>query len=204
MINGNKFLEYFQGKSIFITGCTGSVGMALLEKFLRSFPQIQKIILLVRSKKSSNATSRILHYFENPIFSVMKEVNKDYLKKILWVEGDVIKPNLGLGEEDLSYIQNNVNIFYHCAAAVKLADTLKNSIQNNLHGTEMVYNVAKGCRNIQCFMYVSTIFSNHRVTPTELKEEIYKNPINPNLLLEMVNSLNNDELQERCKESKDW
>ncbi|XP_017783400.1 PREDICTED: putative fatty acyl-CoA reductase CG5065 isoform X6 [Nicrophorus vespilloides] len=202
MENSNRFLEYFQGKCIFITGCTGCVGLALLEKLLRSFPQVHKIVLLIRKKRSENVSTRILNYFDNPVFSVMKEVQKDYLEKIIWVEGDVVKPNLGLSAENLNYIYNNVNVFYHCAASVKFVENLKNSITSNIYGTEMVYNVAKNCKKLECFMHVSTVFCNHGYSQSVLKEEIPENPANPDQLLEMAKSMSVNELEENCKESK--
>ncbi|XP_017783401.1 PREDICTED: putative fatty acyl-CoA reductase CG5065 isoform X1 [Nicrophorus vespilloides] len=204
MEHRNRFLEYFQGKCIFITGCTGCVGMALLEKLLRSFPQVHKICLLIRPKKSETMSTRISNYFDNPIFSVMKEMHKDYLEKIIWMDGDIVKPNLGLSQENLDYIYNNVNIFYHSAASVKLVDNLKNSIINNIYGTEMVYSVAEACKKIECFMHVSTIFCSHGFSRSVLKEQIPQNPVNPDRLLEMAKSMSINELEENCKESKNW
>ncbi|XP_017783396.1 PREDICTED: fatty acyl-CoA reductase 1-like isoform X2 [Nicrophorus vespilloides] len=204
MKNSNRFLEYFQGKCIFITGCTGCVGIALLEKLLRSFPQVNKIVLLIRKKKSKDASTRILNYFDNPVFSVMKETHKDYLEKIMWMEGDIVKPNLGLSEENLNYIYNKVNVFYHCAASVKFVENLKNSITSNIYGTEMVYKVAKDCKKLECFMHVSTVFCNHGYSQSVLKEEIPENPANPDRLLEMAKSMSVNELEKNCKESKNF
>ncbi|XP_017783398.1 PREDICTED: putative fatty acyl-CoA reductase CG5065 isoform X4 [Nicrophorus vespilloides] len=201
MKNSNRFLEYFQGKSIFITGCTGCVGLALLEKLLRSFPQVHKIVLLIRQKKSKDVSTRMLNYFDNPVFSVMKNINKNYLEKIMWMEGDIVKPNLGLSSENLNYIYNNVNVFYHCAASVSFVQNLKNSITSNMHGTEMVYNVAKDCKKIECFMHVSTVFCNHGFSQSVLKEEIPENPANPDHLLEMAKTMSVNELEEYFKES---
>jgi len=54
-----KVKDYYKGKSIFITGCTGFVAKVLLEKLMRSCPEISKFYLLVRTKKNIKPMERI-------------------------------------------------------------------------------------------------------------------------------------------------
>lgn len=51
--------SFFRGKSIFITGATGFVGKILIEKLLRSFPNLDAIYLLIRNKGDKNAARRL-------------------------------------------------------------------------------------------------------------------------------------------------
>lgn len=51
--------EFYKGKSVFITGCTGFLGKVLLEKLLRSCPEIENIYVLMRSKKGKDMYTRI-------------------------------------------------------------------------------------------------------------------------------------------------
>lgn len=51
--------EYYSGKCLFITGATGFMGKALVEKILRSCPEVKRLYLLVRPKKGKEPEQRI-------------------------------------------------------------------------------------------------------------------------------------------------
>lgn len=59
--------EYFAGKSIFITGATGYMGNVLVEKLLRSCPNLKKVYLLMRTKRGVNSESRLQKMLNIPV-----------------------------------------------------------------------------------------------------------------------------------------
>ena len=54
-----KVRDFYAGKTLLITGCTGFLGKVILEKILRSCPHVKKIILLVRPKKDVEPMARV-------------------------------------------------------------------------------------------------------------------------------------------------
>jgi len=51
--------EFYDGRSVLITGASGFIGKQLLEKLLRSCPDIRTIYVLLRSSKDTPAADRI-------------------------------------------------------------------------------------------------------------------------------------------------
>ena len=51
--------EFYRGKTIAITGGTGSLGQALIEKLLRCCPDVKKIIVFVREKRGVEPSERM-------------------------------------------------------------------------------------------------------------------------------------------------
>lgn len=51
--------EFYQGRSIFVTGATGFMGKVLVEKLLRSCPAIDRLFILIRSLKGKSVESRL-------------------------------------------------------------------------------------------------------------------------------------------------
>lgn len=59
--------EWFSGKNIFITGGSGFIGKILIEKLLRSCPQIGTIYILIRSKKGKSGAERVQELIDTPV-----------------------------------------------------------------------------------------------------------------------------------------
>jgi thioester reductase-like protein len=58
-LDESEIASFYKNKSIFITGATGFIGKVLIEKLLRSCYDLDKIYLLVRSKKGHNPNQRL-------------------------------------------------------------------------------------------------------------------------------------------------
>lgn len=69
--------QWFAGKTIFVTGATGFMGKVLVEKLLRDCPDIEKMYLLIRTKKGVDAEQRREEYISHMVGS-LSEYNKKH------------------------------------------------------------------------------------------------------------------------------
>ncbi|XP_075229622.1 putative fatty acyl-CoA reductase CG8306 [Lycorma delicatula] len=63
----------FANANVLITGATGFLGLCLIEKLLRSLPDIGTIYILIRSKKNKSVHMRLTDLLLNKIFNTLKE-----------------------------------------------------------------------------------------------------------------------------------
>ncbi|CAH1173794.1 unnamed protein product [Phaedon cochleariae] len=163
--------EFFKGKCIFMTGGSGFIGKVMIEKLLRTCPDIKNIYVLVRPKRGKNIQERVKNLFDVPLFDELKKQNIKAIEKVLGVAGDITQLDLGLNKEDTDTLINNVSIIYHIAASVRFNDFLKSAILTNTRSTRDVITLAKKLKTLDVFVYCSTAYSNcdHDV----IEESIY-------------------------------
>jgi fatty acyl-CoA reductase len=59
--------EFYQHQNVFVTGATGFLGRALLEKLLRSCSDVSNIYVSVRPKKGKVTSEQIGEIIDNPV-----------------------------------------------------------------------------------------------------------------------------------------
>ncbi|KAJ0182964.1 hypothetical protein K1T71_000940 [Dendrolimus kikuchii] len=167
--------EFFKGKTIFITGGSGFIGKVLIEKLLYSCTDLDRVYLLLRSKKGVNPEARLSEVYETHCFDrLRKEKPGVFQSKVFAVNGDVSEFGLGLSEEDRALLVNRVHIIFHVAASVRFDDPLPYSAKLNLRGTKEMVELAKDVRDLLVFVHVSTSYSN---TNRETIEEVMYPPL---------------------------
>lgn len=65
--------EFYAQRDVFITGATGFMGKCLVEKLLRSLPDIGRLLLLVRPKKGKTEKERIDDMLSSKVGYLRKE-----------------------------------------------------------------------------------------------------------------------------------
>lgn len=111
--------SFYNDAQIFITGATGFVGKALVEKLLRTCDNLDCLYILMRPKRGMSIEQRLKELLKNPVFNRIREKNPSAFDKVRAVAGDVAAPNLGLSDSDKDKIVEGVNIVFHSAATVK-------------------------------------------------------------------------------------
>lgn len=122
-------------KNILLTGCTGFLGIHILEALLK---ENCKIYCLIRSSNQESAKKRILSMFD---FYFKNTYSQDFLfDKIEVIVGDIKYKNLGLTEDTLAYLGSKIDNVIHCAALVKHVGRYDEFKKMNLDGTKNVAN----------------------------------------------------------------
>lgn len=63
----DRVAQLFKGRTLFITGGSGFMGKTLIEKLIRSCPEVKTIYLLVRPKRGKDPIDRLDDIFNNPV-----------------------------------------------------------------------------------------------------------------------------------------
>ena len=72
------------------------------------------------------------------LFESLMKSNPDVLKKIVAIEGDITKPDLGLSKEQMKQLISEVTLVFHMAASLRLEAGMKAAIINNTLSTKHV------------------------------------------------------------------
>ena len=67
-MEGSEISEFYEGRSVLITGATGFMGKVLVEKLLRSCPGIEYLFLLIRPNKVSS-DNRLQDFIGNEVIT---------------------------------------------------------------------------------------------------------------------------------------
>ncbi|XP_063619039.1 putative fatty acyl-CoA reductase CG5065 [Cydia splendana] len=182
---------FFEGKSVFITGVTGFLGKALLEKLLYTCNGIDKIYVLLRPKKGLSPAERVQNISNSLVFQRLKSNRPEDLNKIIPVTGDLSAPGLGLSAKDEEALLNNVSVVFHSAATVKLNEPLRVAVAINLEGTIKVLALCKRMQNIRAFVYVSTAYTN--TDQQVVEERVYPPPASIDAVYKFLREHGDDE-----------
>ncbi|XP_026465071.1 fatty acyl-CoA reductase 1-like [Ctenocephalides felis] len=164
--------EFFKDKQIFITGGTGFIGKVLIEKLLRSCPDVKSIVLLIREKKGQTVSERVDDILQNPLFDLLRETNPEALTKVSAVGGDVTSLGLGLNEKDKKIVLKS-NVVFHAAASVRFDDPLKKATLMNTRGTREIMELMLQMPNLVVGVHVSTTYCN--TDKNVIEEKVYRN-----------------------------
>ena len=131
--------EALAGKRIAVTGSTGFVGTALVERLLRQVPGCE-LVLLVRPGRRSTAAQRVQReILRNDAFDRLRaELGKDGFeemtaRRVRTIAGDVGTDGLGLDDDDRATLAS-CDIVIHSAATVAFDSPLDGAVEVNLLG----------------------------------------------------------------------
>ena len=176
--------EALAGKRIAITGATGFVGTALVERLLRSVPDC-RLVLLVRDGKRTTAAQRVeRELLKNDAFDRLREQHgRDGFRqltdeRIVTIRGDVGRDGLGLSADDREILAS-CDVVIHSAAAVSFDSPLDSAVEINLLGPTRIATLLGELGATPHLVAVSTCYvaGNRRGNAPE--ELVSRRPVRP-------------------------
>ncbi|KAF6209173.1 hypothetical protein GE061_014918 [Apolygus lucorum] len=191
--------EFFADKSVLVTGGTGFMGKVLIEKLLRTCPDINKIYVLCRSKRSKTPTTRILEMSLLPLFQPLLEKNPNALKKVVAIDGDLTRPGLGMMSVCRDELIENVELVFHLGASLRLEADLRDAVEANILGTKHAIELAKQMKHLKAFVHVSTVFC--QCDSKIVEEKITKPDVRPETVIALSEWIKNNPAQREISKS---
>lgn len=138
-------------KNILLTGATGYLGSHLLAELLQRSDAI--VYCLVRSSSGMDPYARLVHIMQGYFGSESAEWIEN---RVVVLEGDLEKENLGLSEADQMLVAKQIDSIIHCGADVRHFGDAKHFANVNVESTNRLLSLAREGSGIR-FHFISTL-----------------------------------------------
>lgn len=177
--SSSKVLEQLRGKHVLITGTTGFLGKVVLEKLIRTVPDIGGIHLLVRgNKRHPEARARFLD--EIATSSVFERLRADdseafeafVEERVHCVTGEVTEPMFGLPAKQFQALAKGIDAVINSAASVNFREELDKALAINTRCLDNIAELARQNSRL-AVLQVSTCYVNG-MNSGQVSEEVIK------------------------------
>ncbi len=142
------------GRRILVTGATGFVGEALLERVLFDLPDT-RVVLLVRPRGGISAEERVANLLRGAAFGRLRERDGD--EAIGTLIGDRIEILAG-DLDDIPALPADIDVVVHCAGEVSFDPPIDEGFATNLHGTLNLLAAIEASGARPHYVHVSTAY----------------------------------------------
>ncbi len=137
-------------KGVLITGATGNVGSRLVKEYLQRSDH--RVFALVRGESQEHAERRM-----REILDFWDCGPAQHGSRLRVLKGDVLQPDLGLSEETVGELGDQIHLLVHAASNIRLDLTVDEARRTILGGTRNAYELGRKLPQLRRFGFVSSM-----------------------------------------------
>jgi HAD superfamily hydrolase (TIGR01490 family) len=142
------------GRHVLVTGATGFVGEALLERLLFDLPET-RVALLVRARGMTPAAQRVEHLLAGAAFGRLRDrEGAEAVKALVGTRITVIEGDL----DDVPPLPGDLDVVIHCAGEVSFDPPIDEGFATNLGGTLNLLAAIEASGSRPHYVHVSTAY----------------------------------------------
>lgn len=182
---------FLAGKTLLVTGSTGFLAKAIVEKILFEVPDVGRLYLLIRPKRRGGTGARAAsaqarleqEVLDSPAMTRLRaregQAFADFVRrKVRAVEGDLAQPGLGLSDEDRARLLDELDVVVNSAATVVFDERIDQALALNTLAPRRLLALAREGRKGPTFVQISTCYVCGRRTGL-VPETIVETPSGP-------------------------
>ncbi|HEU5034004.1 MAG TPA: SDR family oxidoreductase [Mycobacteriales bacterium] len=149
-----RLADALAGKRLLVTGVTGFVGEALLERILFDLPETQ-VLVLVRARGGDGAVERVQQLLRKPAFTRLRERDGEAAVDAL------LGTRITVLEGDLPHVPplpDDLDVVVHCAGEVSFDPPIDEGFATNLHGSLALLEAVRASGSRPHYLHVSTAY----------------------------------------------
>lgn len=159
--------------SLLLIGGTGFIGKVVLERILATAKNVEKVYLLVRSKRDKTPEERVAQLQKLACFNNVQKLFNE--RKVQIVTGDVCLPSLGLDPTVRKMLTLELSYIISLAACIDFDRPMEEAAMSNATAALNILELAHECVALKRFVHCSTAYVN---LPKQSHGAILEEPAN--------------------------